>query len=281
MWLGGSDAQKEDLWTWTDGTAWEVNYWNQSEPNGRGGENCLAILQGAWTDNNCSKTTLDGFVCRLPSTLTNFWDLARLFSENKMHSKSTEIFFRQLAIQRIKAIRSIKDNKCLTTAEEYEVIGIMRKELSLSKSELTEIFVSDQQLPVLLEAFSLLHFCPPSNVVELLKIANFYWASLTCWGPWSYFCLDTRSLVLATMNNILQNEVLYNMDLVHEFFDEMDKTYNFTLGPAILSLMSESKLRDMAEKNYPFLRNYKSCLQDKKCKINVTKDEQGKVFLAF
>ena len=35
----------------------------------------------------------------------------------------------------------------------------------------------------------------------------------------------------------------------------MDETYNFTLGPAILSLMTESQLREMAEKDYPFLRN--------------------------
>ena len=59
FWLGGSDAQKEGQWTWNDGTPWKMDYWNQSEPNGRGGENCLAILKEAWTDRDCeNKNTL-------------------------------------------------------------------------------------------------------------------------------------------------------------------------------------------------------------------------------
>ena len=142
-----------------------------------------------------------------------------------------------------------------------------------------------QEFTKILEAFSFLHFCPPSNVVELLKIANFYWARLECWSSWHYFCLDMRSIVLATLNNILhqKNGVLYNMDLVYEFFDEMDKTYNFTLGPAILSLMTESQLRDMAQKDYPFLRNHKLCLLDPQCSIlaNGTQHLPGNFLLLF
>ena len=89
FWLGGSDAEKEGQWTWTDQKPWSVQYWNESEPNGRGGENCLAIIDGIWTDNDCDKDTLDGFVCRLPTTMTNFWSFARLFAGSKQNKTIT------------------------------------------------------------------------------------------------------------------------------------------------------------------------------------------------
>ena len=81
------------------------------------------------------------------------------------------------------------------------------------------------------------------------------------------------------MNNILSERsgVQYNMDLVYEIFDDMDKTYNFSLGPVLLSLASKSQLEELANKDYPFLRSYKHCLLNPECSIlaNATKESTG------
>ena len=263
FWLGGSDAQQEGNWTWNDGTPWNVEYWNESEPNGRGGENCLAILEEAWNDTDCeNKDTMDGFVCRLPTTMTNFWYMARLFSESKVQNVSTEKFF-----------QGIHPHGCLSAVEEYNVLENLRKKMRLAKSKSTFAVLFDKDLPTILEAFSLVHFCAPPNIEEVMRLANFYWKHIDCSGwclwYWGCFCSDMRSIALATMNNILSEKscVLYNMDLVYEIFDEIHRTYNFTLGPAVLSLASKPQHKELAKKDYPFLRNYKLCLLDPQCRI--------------
>ena len=93
------------------------------------------------------------------------------------------------------------------------------------------------------------------------------------------------TIALATMNNILseKSSVLYNMDLVYEVFDEIDRAYNFTLGPAVLSLASKPQLKELAKKDYPFLRNCKLCLLDPQCSIlaNGTRHLPGNFLLLF
>ena len=179
FWLGGSDAQREGQWTWNDGTPWKMDYWNQSEPNGRGGENCLAILKEAWTDRDCeNKNTLDGFVCRLPTTTTNFWYMAQLFSESKLHNISSEQFFHKVLQQR----RRFQPHGCFSALEEYNVLENLREKMKLIESNSTVALVSDEDLPNILEAFSFLHFCPPPNIEELIRLANSYWKHTTITG---------------------------------------------------------------------------------------------------
>ena len=242
----------------------------------------MAILEEAWTDTDCeNKDTMDGFVCRLPTTMTNYWYMARLFSESKLKNTSTENFFQRILEQR----KRVEPHGCWSAVEEYIVLENLREKMKLAESKSTFAVVFDKDLPTILEAFSLLHFCAPPNIEEVIRLANFYWWQLECsqwcldWG-WC-FCSDMRSIALATMNNILseKSSVLYNMDLVYEIFDEIDKTYNLHLGLAILSLASKSHLKELAKKDYPFLRDYKHCLLDPECSIlaNVTRHSIGRI----
>ena len=32
VWLGGNDLEQENSWKWTDGTPWDVEFWNSGEP---------------------------------------------------------------------------------------------------------------------------------------------------------------------------------------------------------------------------------------------------------
>ncbi|CAJ1059437.1 galactose-specific lectin nattectin-like [Xyrichtys novacula] len=43
-WLGGTDAVKESVWRWSDGSAWSSEFWGDGEPNNHGGnENCMHL----------------------------------------------------------------------------------------------------------------------------------------------------------------------------------------------------------------------------------------------
>ncbi|XP_031158482.1 ladderlectin-like [Sander lucioperca] len=56
-WIGGTDAQKEKQWIWSDGTPFHYSNWCRGEPNNLGGrQNCLQINVGAqkcWDDLQC------------------------------------------------------------------------------------------------------------------------------------------------------------------------------------------------------------------------------------
>ncbi len=71
-WVGGSDAAKEGIWRWEDGSAWSYTNWYTGEPNNaNSSEYCLqAIINpdpniaGRWKDTACATTF--PFVCGPP-----------------------------------------------------------------------------------------------------------------------------------------------------------------------------------------------------------------------
>nr|XP_040036509.1 ladderlectin-like [Gasterosteus aculeatus aculeatus] len=56
-WVGGSDAQEEKKWLWTDGSPFDYVFWSAGEPNNHGGkQHCLRMNHGgdlAWDDVQC------------------------------------------------------------------------------------------------------------------------------------------------------------------------------------------------------------------------------------
>ena len=109
----------------------------------------------------------------------------------------------------------------------------------------TKDFDPDKYLPEVLEAFSLLYFCPPHHLVEAVKLGVFYENLLEH--------ENLRTVVMATMNNIMPDNQFENMNLLHEFFNELDKEYNFMLGPALITLSSASQLKQLAQLDLPYL----------------------------
>ncbi|XP_034533053.1 C-type mannose receptor 2-like [Notolabrus celidotus] len=49
-WLGGSDAEQEGVWLWSDGSHFTYANWCQWEPNNRGGQQCLRMN---WANGKC------------------------------------------------------------------------------------------------------------------------------------------------------------------------------------------------------------------------------------
>ena len=72
--------------------------------------------------------------------------------------------------------------------------------------------------------------------------------------------------------------VIYNRYLFHDFINELDKIYNLTIGPSLLALASKSQLKDLEKENYPFLEDFKNCLQDGKCtaRLDIKEDLASK-----
>uniref|UniRef100_A0A8P4KPE7 C-type lectin domain-containing protein n=1 Tax=Dicentrarchus labrax TaxID=13489 RepID=A0A8P4KPE7_DICLA len=59
-WLGGSDAQEERLWLWSDGSRFQYLNWCNGQPdNYRSQQHCLQMNYGeekCWDDINCGTT---------------------------------------------------------------------------------------------------------------------------------------------------------------------------------------------------------------------------------
>ncbi|XP_075948416.1 ladderlectin-like isoform X2 [Anarhichas minor] len=57
-WIGGSDAQEENKWFWSDGTSFSYKYWCKGQPsNYNYRQHCLQMNYGAekcWDDVECS-----------------------------------------------------------------------------------------------------------------------------------------------------------------------------------------------------------------------------------
>ncbi|XP_030608893.1 ladderlectin-like [Archocentrus centrarchus] len=56
-WIGGTDAQEENQWFWSDGTTFHYTKWCSGEPNNSGGrQHCLRMNHGGekcWDDFGC------------------------------------------------------------------------------------------------------------------------------------------------------------------------------------------------------------------------------------
>ncbi|XP_067436655.1 ladderlectin-like [Thunnus thynnus] len=59
VWIGGSDAQQEKVWLWSNGKQFNYQYWCRGEPNNAWGrQHCLQMNYSArrcWDDDKCYK----------------------------------------------------------------------------------------------------------------------------------------------------------------------------------------------------------------------------------
>ncbi|KAM4564210.1 type-2 ice-structuring protein-like [Fundulus diaphanus] len=57
-WIGGSDAQEERIWLWSDGRPFHYSNWCPGEPDNLRGQHCIQMNFGAskcWDDLQCKK----------------------------------------------------------------------------------------------------------------------------------------------------------------------------------------------------------------------------------
>ena len=63
LWIGGSDKENEDSWSWSDGSLWSFTKWFENQPNNAdGNEDCLQVYPDEkWYDRPCAEN--ESFVC--------------------------------------------------------------------------------------------------------------------------------------------------------------------------------------------------------------------------
>uniref|UniRef100_A0A672YGE4 C-type lectin domain-containing protein n=1 Tax=Sphaeramia orbicularis TaxID=375764 RepID=A0A672YGE4_9TELE len=64
-WIGGSDASKEGVWLWSDGSKFDFKGWAKGEPNNLGQEHCMEINLGDFV-NDAKCKVKNSFLCAKP-----------------------------------------------------------------------------------------------------------------------------------------------------------------------------------------------------------------------
>ena len=267
-WLGGSDEAVESQWTWIDGSPWVEEHWDveNSEPEGLRGENCLVVWRDhyRWADVDCDDqfANVQGFVCRLPTEQTTFWKVFQLVVESKQYGFGRKELWRAVLRNRW-TMDSLKRTQgkhfCLDIPQQISVIEKTNQNLKMKSIGRKDIWGSDDDLPLVIEIFSLLHYCPPPQLVQSVKLGILFGKLLVE--------ESMKTLVLTVMNNLKNN--FSNNSLVDEFFVELDKVYKFKLGPTVLALATTAQLRQMTKKKIPFLKAFshqiERCLEGVDC----------------
>ena len=165
----------------------------------------------------------------------------------------------------------------LERSKHFHFIKHVEEELNVTaESDLEKTLLSAEDLPLLVETFSFLHFCSTPKLIEAVKLGTFLKKLL---GE-----KNAKTLLSATVNTMLQGNVksTSNKDILHQIFDDLDKVYNFMLGPSILALASTPQLRQMAKADFHFLEDYSQdiqhCLRNPNCNrmIDLTNGSAGK-----
>ena len=235
------------------------------EPDGEEGENCLVWRKAwlvtnsgpAWADHDCEDEAkfVKGSVCRLATTISYFGKIAKLVHQSREQQVEMSEIWRVVLDQRWTAatLNNTKGSEyCYNTIEEDVVIEKIRTELNVEDTNTTNNVDPDKYLQETLETFSLLFFCPPQHLVEAVKLGIFYKNLIKNESP--------RTLVMATMNSLRPNNWFENKNLLNELFTELDKEYNFQLGPALIAISSERQLEEMVILELPFFANYKELI---------------------
>ena len=236
------------------------------EPDGEEGENCLVWREAwlvtnsgpAWADHDCEDEAkfVKGSVCRLATTISNFGKIAKLVHQSREQQVEMSEIWRVVLDQRWTAatLNNTKgSDHCYNTIEEDVVIEKIRTELKIKDTNTTNNVDPDKYLQETLETFSLFYFCPPQRLVEAVKLGIFYKNLIENESP--------RTLVMATMKHISPNSNKFdNKNLLHKIFNELDKEYNFQLGPALIALFPSSQLDQLAKLDLPYLKDYKDLI---------------------
>ena len=252
-WLGGSDEAVESQWTWIDGTPWEEEHWDVEhlEPEGLLGENCLAVWKDhfRWADVDCEDQfdNVLGLLCRLPTKLTIFWKVFQLVVEGRQYGLSQKELWKAVLRNRwtIGSLEGTQEKQvCLDIPQQLSVTEKTKQTLKMKHIDRKDIWGSNKDLPLVIEIFSILHYCPPPQLVQSVKRGLFYENLLAK--------ESMRTLVLAAINNMKNN--IDKKSRVDEFFvEQLDKVFKFKLGLTALALASASQLRNV---EIPFLKDF-------------------------
>ena len=149
----------------------------------------------------------------------------------------------------------------LTEETKDLVLRDVNKELRLTYSEAV---LSDDDLLLGTKLFFVLHYYL-HTLEESAKLSIFYDDLLRK--------QNLRTIVQATLDNVLPGtEAIKHFDGMVEFFNELDRIYDFTkdLTPSMMAILSLDQLEELTQIGMNFLDAYKDiitqCLKGQECK---------------
>ena len=90
-----------------------------------------------------------------------------------------------------------------------------------------------------IQIYSILFYCPPANLIEAAKLSKLFDSLITN--------ENLNTVVAATMHNIQPRagDNIKDFTAINMWYQRLDERYNFSLGKAILPLMTPSNLKQM------------------------------------
>ena len=131
---------------------------------------------------------------------------------------------------------------CLDENQMFEVI--LKTALNL-KINFGYHWISEEDLRLGTELFSAVHYCP-EKLIEAAKLSKLFESLITK--------ENLNTVVAATMHNIQPRagDNIKDFTAINMWYQRLDERYNFSLGKAILPLMTTANLHQLEKLGPPF-----------------------------
>ena len=170
--------------------------------------------------------------------------LAHLVHESKKHGARHEDVVKAILKQRW-SMEILHHSACLDENQIVEVVYKTAQDLNLKQGK--SLWIPEEDLAFVFELYAALHYCPTDSI-EPAMLSVFFESILTK--------ENLNTIVAATFHNIQPRagDNIKDFTAINMWFDRLDERYNFSLGPAILPMLTSDQLTQLAELDPPYMK---------------------------
>ena len=164
----------------------------------------------------------------------NLMTITNLVRESKIRSIKDYDVWKSILNQRWSS--ALKTNSCLTENQVSGIILHSSQDLNLTYD--WNLWIPEEDLKLAVELYSALLYCS-EKLKEAAKLSVFFDSLIS--GK------NLNTVVAATMHNIQPRagDNIKDFTAINMWYQRLDERYNFSLGKAILPLMTPSNLKQM------------------------------------
>ena len=150
-------------------------------------------------------------------------------------------------------IEILKTNPCLNESQASEVIFKTGQDLNITYDR--NLWIPEEDLFFGFQLYSALHYCP-EDLVEAAKLSKLFESLITK--------ENLNTVVAATMHNIQPRagDNVKDFTAINMWYQRLDERYNFSLGEALLPLVTSDDLKQMETPPTTFEINVKTEVDD-------------------
>ena len=146
-------------------------------------------------------------------------------------------------------IEILKTNSCLNESQVVDVIFKTGQDLKIEYG--WNPWIPEEDMISWMELYSVLHYCP-EKLIEAAKLSKLFESLITK--------ENLNTVLTATMHNIQPKagDNIKDFTAINMWYQRLDERYNFSLGEAILPLMTSESLTQLIALDPPFLQYYRA-----------------------